>query len=102
MFKLMFLKLLARFSPLAERLVTSQGRNIRQTKEVTAFPGYFFRVTVNLRNMLLLVFENAPHRRLMGPKYASEICLIFSLESKHKSDGTENNSSYKSLNFETA
>ena len=36
------MKLPARFCPLAERLGTSQGRNITQTNKVTPFPDYFF------------------------------------------------------------
>ena len=42
MFKFMLLKLPTRFCPLAERLDTSQGRNITKTKQVTPFPDYFF------------------------------------------------------------
>ena len=42
MFKLMLLKLPARFCPLAERLGTSQDRNITSTKELIPFPDYFF------------------------------------------------------------
>ena len=38
----MLLKPPAKFCPLAERLGTSQGRNITQIKEVTPFPDYFF------------------------------------------------------------
>ena len=38
----MLLKLPAKFCPLAERLGTSQGRNITEAKEVTPFPDYFF------------------------------------------------------------
>ena len=32
----------ARFCPLAEKLGTSHGKNITETKEVTLFPDYFF------------------------------------------------------------
>ena len=54
MFKLMLLKLSARLCPLAERLGTSQGRNITYTKEVTLFPDYFFSGDYDFMNGLYL------------------------------------------------
>ena len=44
MFKLMLLKLPARFCSLVERLGTSRDRNITQTKEVTPIPEEVFLI----------------------------------------------------------
>ena len=73
--------------PLRKDWALIKPRTYHKQKKLRRFQTISFRVNKQAFRSLLF----------LGPKYTFEIYLIFSLRSKHKSDWTENNLSYKSL-----